>query len=96
MVEFDQIVPLIKKSLYESEDLPRISFAPYVQEFQITLIVDQPQDLAHGLLTDLPSSESDHLVEKRERIPHAPVGLPGDGSQSIFRSREAFLLENHP
>ena len=67
---------------------------PHVQEFYITLVIDQAQHLAHRLLANFPASEGDHLIQQRESVPHPSVGLLCDGSESILGSGKTFLLEH--
>ncbi|MEJ2207023.1 MAG: hypothetical protein P8170_23305, partial [Gemmatimonadota bacterium] len=94
MVELHQIVSLVQETLHQSEDLSVSPVGQDVQELQVALVFHQAQDTTHGLGIHIAAGEGDHLVQEGQRVPHAPIGLPGHDSEGFFGRRLPFPFQH--
>ena len=65
-----------------------------VQQFQVALLFDEPQHPPYGIGFDVAPGQRDNLVEHREGVAHASVGLASDHAQGIVLSVRTFLGEH--
>ena len=66
------------------------------QHLRVQVIIHQSEHFAYPLGSDRSFPEAETLIQDRQRIPHAPVGVAGNEGQGIVIGFDTFGLEDLP
>ena len=94
MVELDQVIPLVDQILHQSEDRLVPALTHDVDQLQVALILDQTENPTDRVEIDLTTRQRDDLIQQRQSVTHAAIGLPSDDAKSLLRGVGAFSLQD--
>ena len=94
VIELHQVVSLVHERLDEGKDIPVTVPQDDVEELEEAFLLDEAEHLPHRSGGDVTPGERQNLVEKRERVAHAPIGLARDDAQRFGGGPGPFAFDH--
>ena len=94
VVELDQVVPGVQQRLDELEHGAVAALGHQVEQLQVALLRHDAQHAHHGVDAQLAARQRQHLVQQRQAVAHAAVGLAGNGRHGLGLEVDPFAPQH--